>query len=243
MKIGILAAGAPPENLIEKHGTYADMFIDLFSCADRGFLFRVYDIRYDDFPAETTECDGWIITGSGHCVEENLPWMVKLKQLILNIYVTGRPMIATCFGHQIVASAMGADVGPYAGGWGVGLQTFRLDMKVPFISEYVEQFSLNAMHRDQVLTKPDQAEVLASSDYCQYAGLLYSDRILTLQIHPEFSLEYTYDLIAVRAESGIDPERVAEGQASVREGKVHFDRELVTDWFIRFLCQKDSISV
>ncbi len=72
MKIGILATGITPDELIGKHGTYADMFVQLFNQADCAFEYEVFDVRDGMFPQDAEQCDGWIITGSKFNVDETV---------------------------------------------------------------------------------------------------------------------------------------------------------------------------
>jgi GMP synthase (glutamine-hydrolysing) len=82
-----------------------------------------------------------------------------------------------CFGHQIIAQALGGKVEKFAGGWAVGRQTYDFNGI---------EMSFNAWHQDQVVERPEGAIVLASNDFCENAVLLYGDRALTIQPHPEF---------------------------------------------------------
>jgi len=95
--------------------------------------------------------------------------------------------------------------------------------------------TLNAFHRDQVVVKPEDAEIVARSDFCPYAALAYGEQILTLQAHPEFSLAYEYQLISLRKGQAI-PEEVAEqGLATLRPPTSRTDSAAVAAWLARFL--------
>ncbi|GGO84629.1 glutamine amidotransferase [Marinobacterium nitratireducens] len=234
MKIGILAAGISPEELRSRHGSYAEMFIALLGASEPSFGFRTYEVRNDDFPDAATDCDGWIITGSACGVYDNLPWMVRLKQLVLAIYQSGRPLVGICFGHQIVASAFGARVEKFDGGWGVGRQYYRIEGRHAFVEPDTRGFTINAMHQDQVLEQPAGAKIFATSDFCRFAGLVYDDRIFTLQAHPEFSLEFEAALLKLRS-GAVIPQAVAEGALATLAPDASLDSALVARWMVRFL--------
>lgn len=237
LKIGILATGITPDDLIASHGSYADMFVKLFSQAGYDFAYETFDVRDDVFPDSAESCDAWIITGSRSNVYENTPWMVRLKNLILEIYRTGRPIVGICFGHQIVAEAFGADVNKYPGGWGVGLHTYQLEKTVPDLDGLKGQFTLNAMHQDQVLTKPKHAEVIAYSSFCPFAALRYDNRILTLQAHPEFNIEYETRLVLSRRDDPIPPATADEALVGLNDESAHTDSLQVAQWMASFLQQ------
>ena len=110
-------------------------------------------------------------------------------------------MIGVCFGHQIIAQALGGKVIKYPGGWSVGRTEYDLDG---------ETFALNAWHQDQVTEVPQGAEVIGKSDFCAHAALVYDDRILTIQPHPEFGPDIVEDLIRLRGK-GVVPDDRLEG--------------------------------
>jgi GMP synthase-like glutamine amidotransferase len=235
MKIGVLAAGITPEELIDQHGSYAQMIINLLNTTDTKFEFEVFDVRLDQFPADLSQFDGWAISGSKNNVSENLPWMSKLKILILDAYRSKQPIVGICFGHQIIADAFGGVVDRYEGGWGLGLHTYQLTPGYQSIIGDDKEFSINAVHQDQVINKPDNSEVIAKSDFCKNAGLIYDDLILTFQAHPEFNMAFEKDLVEFRSGTAFP---LSESKAAIAslEGK-QSDSKKVASWFSNFLMQ------
>ena len=178
MKIGILQTGHAPDEVLGTLGDYDAMFRTLLG--RHGFDFETFDVVDMVFPEGPELCEGWLVTGSKHGAYEDHPWIPPLEALIRDIHATGRPMIGVCFGHQIIAQAMGGKVVKFEGGWSVGRQTYTYKGA---------PVALNAWHQDQVIEVPEGAQVIASNDFCAHAGLLYGDRIWTIQPHPEFGAE------------------------------------------------------
>ena len=199
MKIGILMTGHAVPELQERAGDYDAMFARLL--AGRGFEFETYNVVDEQYPSAPDACDGWLITGSKHGAYEDHPWIPPLEDFIRAVYASGRPMIGVCFGHQIIAQALGGKVIKYPGGWSVGRTEYDLDG---------ETFALNAWHQDQVTEVPQGAEVIGKSDFCAHAALVYDDRILTIQPHPEFGPDIVEDLIRLRGK-GVVPDDLLEG--------------------------------
>jgi GMP synthase-like glutamine amidotransferase len=199
MKIGILMTGHAVPELKERAGDYDAMFARLL--AGRGFDFTSYDVEGEEIPGAPDECDGWLITGSRHGAYEDHPWIPPLEEFIRAVHASGRPMIGVCFGHQIIAQAFGGKVIKYPGGWSVGRTEYKLDG---------ETFALNAWHQDQVVELPQGAEVIGKSDFCANAAMVYGDRILTIQPHPEFGPDIVEDLIRLRGK-GVVPDDLLDG--------------------------------
>lgn len=217
MKIGILQTGHAPDDLIDASGDYDQMFRDLL--ADQGFEFETYAVVDEIFPQNAAAADGWIITGSRHGAYEDHAWIAPLEALIREIHAQKQPLAGICFGHQIIAQALGGKVAKYDGGWAVGHVTYEQDGK-PLI--------LNAWHQDQVVELPPEARVLAGNDFCKNGILAYGDHIWTLQPHPEFHNEFVGGLIEKRGR-GVVPDDVLEHAAE------HLDAPVDTQSIATFL--------
>jgi GMP synthase (glutamine-hydrolysing) len=203
MKIGILQTGLAPEALKDM-GDYPDMFSRLLD--GNGFTFQTFRVVEGQFPEGVHDCDGWLITGSRFGAYEDHPWIPPLEDFIRSAYVEHVPVVGVCFGHQIIAQAMGGKVEKYAGGWSVGPTEYNFGDKT---------YTLNAWHQDQVTQKPQGAQVLASTDFCENAALLYDDRMFTVQPHPEFRKEFMEGLIKFRGPGLVPDPILADAKARV----------------------------
>lgn len=206
MKIGILLAGYLAEAYEDKYGDFADMFEELLS--GRGLAFDRFAVIDGVFPASAHACDGWLVTGSKHGAYEDLPWIARLEEFIREAYAANVPVAGICFGHQIMAQALGGKVVKFPGGWGAGTSEFRVPDGT---------LTLHALHQDQVIEAPPEAEVIASSDFCAIAGLAYRGSALSFQPHPEFSAELMRDLIEQKFADGMSGERAEAALASLTD--------------------------
>ncbi len=206
MKIGILQTGDAPEELLQQHGNYNNMFEQLLGQKHDEFEFKVCRVIDGQMPGDARDCEGWLITGSKFSVYGRQPWIPALKDFIRKIVDAKIPLVGICFGHQIIAEALGGRVEKSDKGWGLGVDTYALTPGAPIDKH--KQITLNIFHQDQIVALPPGAEVFASSDFCEYAGLMIGDQILTIQAHPEFSLEINRRLLEVRKSSAI-PETLA----------------------------------
>ena len=196
MLIGILQTGLAPDALQDANGDYPDMFARLLD--GHGFTFRTWKVVEGEFPASVHDADGWLITGSRHGVYEDHAWIPPLEDFIRQSFAAHVPVVGICFGHQIVAQAMGGKVERFADGWAVGATDYDFQG---------EKLTLNAWHRDQVTEVPPGAKVIATNEFCANAALLYDTRALTVQAHPEFRSEFVDGLMKTRGK-GLVPEAV-----------------------------------
>lgn len=238
MKIGILAAGVTPDELLNQYGTYADMFIRLLGPHHPDFEFRVYEARLGELPMSPGQCDGWIVTGSKFSVYEDLEWIHSLRDCVADIARSDLPMVGICFGHQLIAEALGGRVHKNPGGWGLGMQEYQ--PVYSFASQLGlpegQMMSVNAVHQDQVVKLPEGAEVIASSDFCPIAGLSYfGGRVVSLQPHPEFTLSFEVDLLKSRAGIAFSEDDAEAGirRASVENARV--DSAHIARWMTSVL--------
>ena len=208
MKIGILLVGRASEDLVDEYGTYAEMLIALINTEEQVFEFKTFNILDDEFPKDHLECDGWIVTGSPHGVYEDHSWIPTVSRLINNVYEANLPIFGVCFGHQLIAQALGGHVEKSEKGWGLGLHTYQVNNKPDYMSNLSEEVTLNICHQDQVLRSPQGATVYAKSEFCENAGFYIKDKVLTMQAHPEFLVDFTKALLAARRDVTIPKEFV-----------------------------------
>ncbi|MEH6476342.1 MAG: type 1 glutamine amidotransferase [Sneathiella sp.] len=199
-KIGVLQTGRITGNLNQEFGEYPEMFMDLLG--RDVFSYEVYPVVDGVIPVSPNDCDGWIITGSVHGVYEEHSWIKPLEGFIRSLVEIGVPTMGICFGHQIMAQAMGGRVEKHPSGWGIGVHEYN-DL------ETGDKARLLAFHQDQVMERPKGSTTTHTSDFCQHAGLRYSDTCFSLQPHPEHTLEFSRALLKARRGKVI-PEGVAD---------------------------------
>lgn len=204
MRIGILQTGHAPDEVQDSLGDYGDMFQHLLD--GHGFDFDIYRVVDGEFPAGPEAADGWLITGSKHGAYEPHDWIPPLEELIRAIRDSARPLVGVCFGHQIIAQALGGKVEKFGGGWAVGPQDYDFGD---------ETLTLNAWHQDQVVALPENTQVIASNSFCTNAALLIGDSILTVQPHPEFTSAMIEALITLRGKGNIPADLLDSATASL----------------------------
>lgn len=173
-------------------GEYTDLYRQLVESADPdGDRVDMVPFRAHDGIVPTTDeltsFDAVMIGGSKAGVYEDHPWLQPLFSSVRTAIDTHIPTIGICFGHQVVAMALGATVTTFEGGWNLSGIDYRfVDATQQNASAADDTIRLLAFHRDQVREVPEGTRRYLTADRCEIAGLV-GDAILTLQPHPEFS--------------------------------------------------------
>ncbi|PCI88408.1 MAG: glutamine amidotransferase [Hyphomicrobiales bacterium] len=212
-KIGILETGRPPEELAKEHVSYPHMVEDLLSHIDAEF--STYTVLDSQFPTSADICDLWVITGSKFGAYEDHKWIAPLEEFIRNIKSSGKLMFGICFGHQLIAQALGGKVEKYNKGWALGVNQYHIDNWPQELGTAPNEIALQAYHQDQITTLPAGAINVASSDFCKYAAVWYPDFGLTVQGHPEFSTAYASALLKTRRGNGLTEQQANDGLAKM----------------------------
>lgn len=222
--IAILETGIPPAGLDATYGTYADMFADLL--ANEGRSFRVFKTLQGELPDQDENLKGVVITGSPAGVYESDPWIIALMDWLRALDIK-TPVVGICFGHQIMAQAWGGHVEKSHKGWGIGLHEYEVqahDLWQELAGTAVIKIACAVTHQDQVVTKPENAIVLAGSEFTPHGALYYTDRKgLSFQCHPEFCEDFASDLLISRRGIRIDPALVDQALTTLKKPSQRHD--------------------
>ena len=194
MKLGILKTDAVRPEWVGEFGEYPDMFAALLAAEDPDMSFSVYDVEEGEYPADIDEVDAYLITGSKSSVYEDKPWIHALIDFVRELHARRKKIVGICFGHQLVAQALGGKTEKSPKGWGVGLQKYAFSRSPDWHDQGEAGFHILASHQDQV-ELAEGAEVLAGSDFCENAVCQLGDYILTFQGHPEFVPAYSREIM------------------------------------------------
>lgn len=233
MLITILETGRAPGALSDAYPHYPDMFAALLSEADESLRFRTVALVDGATLPDPATCEGVVITGSPAGVYDVTPWMDPLRDFVRGVFAAKTPMVGVCFGHQIIADAMGGDVRKSEKGWGVGRHVYDVLTAPVWMSGAGPTVSLSVSHQDQVITPPQSAMTLARSAHTDHAMLAYEDApVMSLQGHPEFSDEFVAALWSARRGKTLSDAQVDGAIASLSQSQ---DNALVGQWMAQFL--------
>jgi GMP synthase-like glutamine amidotransferase len=214
IQLCILQSGEINPAIADDLPSYQDMYTQFLSTNAPSVDITYIQARFGEFPASIDDFDAYLITGSpsGAYDEEN--WIATLHDFIREIFNAKKPILGICFGHQVIANALGGKAEKSDKGWGVGIRTIPVINSSGLIPEDCREIALLYMHQDQITVLPDGATVLMGDEFCPFAAYHISNQVLCIQGHPEFTREVVGAIIDHRIDQ-IGEERAAKGHASL----------------------------
>jgi GMP synthase-like glutamine amidotransferase len=230
-RLGLLACDSLWEPLRSTHGDYAEMYSAMLQEAGASFELVRFAAHEGEFPADVTACDAWLISGSRAAVYEDHPWIAQLADFARAVHAAGIPQVGVCFGHQLLAHALGGRTERAPGGWGIGNVELRLREPAAAPAGAPARFRLFMAHQDQVVALPPGAVWLAEAPHCAHAMFTLGGSVLGVQPHPEFTAGFMRDM-TLEDSFGLPPPQRAEALASYAEP---VDNALLGGWIADFL--------
>lgn len=234
MRIGILQTDSVNAEFQPEIGDYPLMFRSLLAL-DEAVTFSDFDAQHGRYPASPDECDAYLITGSRRSVYDDEPWIHRLKGYVVELHEARKTLIGICFGHQMIAEALGGKTEPASIGWHVGINPNQVVKQEAFMMPESPTFRLIFSHKDQVTRLPPGAELLATSPLCPNAMFRIGGHMLAIQGHPEFCKGYSRTLMQMRQEI-LGEETFCRGMASLEQST---EEAVVARWILNFIEEPD----
>lgn len=231
MKLGLLACDFVPDELRDRFDDYPLMFAAALAGAGGEVEWQVYRAYAGELPAAANACDAYLITGSRAGAYDGQPWIAALESFVRDLVRQHVPLVGICFGHQLIAQALGGTVEKSPLGWGIGIHTYNTDRAAPWMRPSLPRFTVPVCHQDQVVALPGGAERLASSNHCENFLVQFNDTTLGIQGHPEFTHAYIGVLIDSRGDR-LGAETGAAARASLSRDA---DNTVIMTWIANFL--------
>jgi GMP synthase (glutamine-hydrolysing) len=207
----LIQAGTPPDDIRTSEGDLSDWFRRaLGSLADGLEVVRVFEGEALPAPGAHRAA---IITGSWAMVTDRLHWSEATGDWIRQAMGIDMPLFGVCYGHQLMADALGGQVGYHPAGLEVGCQEIELlrgAASDSLVGDLPSRFAAHLTHLQTVLTPPPNALVLARSSHDPHQILRYGPHAISTQFHPEFTPRISAACVTRRADmlrsDGRDPD-------------------------------------
>jgi GMP synthase-like glutamine amidotransferase len=217
MKLCILENDTLDSSVQDTFGGFGAMFVRLLRKAGAEGEFEVFNTISGEYPESFDGYDAVLLTGSRSDSFSQDPWVLALKEKVHELLASKKKLIGVCFGHQLIALCMGAEVGRAPQGWGAGrMQYAWTDPDFP-AAEGRTDVALLASHQDQVFELPSGAKLLATSAFCPVAAFGVDDQVFCVQPHPEFVEDFSAYLLNKRR-AILGEEKYASSTQSLADG-------------------------
>jgi GMP synthase (glutamine-hydrolysing) len=184
----ILKAGSTFPETRKDHGDFDDWIIH-FGGLRREDVTVVESFRNEE-PAPDPCFSGVFLTGSHAMVTDEEPWMGELLKYIPRIIENQTPFLGICFGHQLLAKAMGGEAGHHPEGIEIGSVEVSLTEEGRcdrLFGVMPNRFQAHVTHRQTALRLPENATLLAYNDFEPHHAFRLGQWAWGVQFHPEFS--------------------------------------------------------
>ncbi|HUJ76444.1 MAG TPA: type 1 glutamine amidotransferase, partial [bacterium] len=199
----ILKAGSAQRATRTRIGDFDQLFLNLLQ--EPGRAWTVCDVEHGHFPERVEQFQGYLITGSRASAYDEAPWVRTLLELARAVHARRLPLLGICFGHQVLAQALGGRVRPGPDGWQIGTVALRLEpaalaARHPALA--LAQPRVLELHRDVVTELPPGAVHLAGSERTAHEMFALGETTLGLQGHPELDAQAIREAVEKLAEVG-----------------------------------------
>jgi len=227
-KVVVIVTGDPVPTVHARRGDYGDIIMDTIGDAWPG-PWHTVDARCEQLEVDPNSA--LIITGSAASVHERREWMLRTEASLRSIVHSGVPVLGVCFGHQLLAQALGGDVQPSDIGREMSTIVVETVAADPLLDGLEGSFAANACHRDSVVRLPENTEVLARSNGDPHQCLRFSSRCYGVQFHPEFDAAVMRDMVEARRPQldteGLDADQLWERARNTPDAARIFQNFLV----------------
>ena len=213
LKVCILDNDHLDPAVADTYVSYGVMTEKMFAAAGVPWQFERFDTPSGHYPDSFDDYDVVLLTGSKADSFSDEPWVKTLRDRVGELLQQRKKLLGICFGHQLIAHCLGAQVGRAPNGWGMGRMSYDWVGPVP-PKVGTTTLSLLASHQDQVLTLPEGATLEASSEFCPIAAYSIDDTVFCVQPHPEFIEAYSAYLLDKRRER-VGEDRYAAARADL----------------------------
>lgn len=218
----VLVAGDALPQVAAVHGEFAKWIERAASTVWSGD-YILHDLRSEEEPPDCRSVAGVIITGSASSVTERAPWMLRAEAYIRNVVELQVPLFGICFGHQLMAQALGGEVGKNPRGREIGTVRVSCFDDDPLFEGLGETLTVNATHVDTVVVVPPGARSIARTSIEDNAVIDFGPFARGVQFHPEVDGAVMRGYIEVRrpliVEEGLDADALHTGAVDTPDGR------------------------
>ena len=215
-KITIIETGVVSPANRTRHGSFPQMFERLLGEADPAASFTTVRLADGEELPDPARLEAILLTGSPAGVYDDLDWIASLERFVRAAYQAKIPMAGICFGHQLIAQALGGTVRKSEKGWGIGRHVYDVVPGNGVLD--AEKIAIAASHQDQVIAPPAGSTTIFHSEFTPHAGILYANgTAMSVQPHPEFTTAFAHVCCEKAGQADAPATLVAAAKASLEQ--------------------------
>jgi GMP synthase (glutamine-hydrolysing) len=220
----LIKTGTAPAEVVARRGDFERWFID--GLDDPPSSIQVVRVDHDEQLRAPHHYRGAVVTGSAAMVSDRAPWSEQTGQWLATALQEHLPILGICYGHQLLAHALGGRAGPNPRGRQIGTVPAELTCEArtdPLLRDLPSRLDVQTTHVEVALELPNGARLLASTALDPLHAFIIGERCWGLQFHPEFDADVLRGYIDSRREvlerEGLDPDLLRRSTADTPYGK------------------------
>jgi GMP synthase (glutamine-hydrolysing) len=234
----IIKAGSTYPAVLKKHGDFEDWIIGNMPVEKN--MFSVIDVVEQRVIPDLDRISGIMIAGSHAMVTSEEPWQGEIVDYVRNAVENNLPVLGICYGHQLLAHAMGGTIAFHPKGREIGTTeiTCTHEAREDILFQHMPpEFPAHAAHLQTIIQLPPGATVLAINNFESCHAFRVRDYAWGIQFHPEFSVDILeaciHEIRSALVKEGFNPDELLSNLQPTPMGKILLQQffNVVTDNF------------
>jgi GMP synthase (glutamine-hydrolysing) len=214
VRVSILRTGDAIPEVAASRGEFSRWIREASGDVAAAAQWHEHDVRTTEPLPSFDGVSAVIVTGSASSVTERAGWMLRTEECLRHIHAAGLPLLGICFGHQIIAQALGGHVTKNPRGREIGTVAVKcVATSEALFAGLPDEFHANATHVDTVARLPEGGRVLATTSLESHAAYAVGETTRGVQFHPEIDGDVMRGYVRARASviraEGLCPDGIA----------------------------------
>ena len=212
--------------------TDAQKFVDLLAPENPQAILDSHYVSEYEFPDSLDDYDAYLLTGSPASVHDDHDWIRQLSQLVVDVNNLNKRIVASCFGHQLVAKVFGGEVGKNEDGWVIGNYALNITQQYDWMRPLANNTGIYHFNHERVTRLPENAQSFANTNAYPHYAYTLGDNILSFQGHPEQPKRAMNNFLTATLDK-LSEEEVVKATIFIDNDKT--DAGIWAQWMMRFM--------